>query len=107
VKRPVQWSRAALDDLKEQIAFIATDDPAAALRVADRIRDTCMALGRMAIGRPGRVTGTYEKLVTRLPYVIAYALTARGGREFVSILRIIHTSRDWPAGEWPERDESA
>ncbi|WP_119391548.1 type II toxin-antitoxin system RelE/ParE family toxin [Taklimakanibacter lacteus] len=103
MKRPVQWSRAALDDLKEQIAYIAADNPAAALRVADRIRDTGTALGKMAVGRPGRMTGTYEKLVTRLPYVVAYAITMHGGSEVIPILRVIHTSRDWPANEWPDR----
>ena len=75
--RPVQWSREALDDLKAQVAWIAAENPAAAQRVADRIRATCDALGEMATGRPGRVSGTYEKSVTRLPYIVAYALTQR------------------------------
>lgn len=99
--RPVEWSRDALDDLKAQIAHIAAGSPAAAGRVADRLRATCEALGEMATGRPGRVSGTYEKSVTRLPYIVAYALTERGGREVVSILRVIHTSRDWVDEEWP------
>jgi plasmid stabilization system protein ParE len=55
----------------------------------------------MATGRPGRVAGTYEKSVTGLRYIIAYALTRRGDREIVSILRVIHTARDWPDEEWP------
>jgi plasmid stabilization system protein ParE len=90
-----------LDDLKEQVAFIAQDNPAAARRVADRIRDTGKSLGDMATGRPGRVAGSYEKPVARLPYIIAYALTLRGGREVVAILRVIHTARDWPEENWP------
>jgi plasmid stabilization system protein ParE len=101
VTRPVQWSLEALDDLKAQVAYIAVENPAAAQRVADRIRATCDALGEMATGRPGRVSGTYEKSVTRLPYIVAYALTQRAGREVVSILRVIHTARDWPDEEWP------
>jgi toxin ParE1/3/4 len=102
VKRPVQWSRAALDDLKAQIEYISADNPTAAFQVADRIRDSGMALGKIATGRPGRVTGTYEKSVTRLPYVIAYAITLHGNRETISILRIIHTSRDWSTYKWPK-----
>jgi plasmid stabilization system protein ParE len=101
VRRPVAWTRAALDDIKEQIAFIAQDNPAAARRVADRIRDTGTALGDMATGRPGRVTGSYEKSVSRLPYIIAYELRAIAGRESVVILRVIHTSQDWPDEDWP------
>lgn len=48
----------------------------------------------MASGRPGRLAGIYEKSVPRLPYIIAYALSERAGRESVVILRVIHTSRD-------------
>lgn len=101
MKRPVTWARAALDDIKEQIAFIAQDNPTAARRVADRLRDTGAALGDMATGRPGRVTGSYEKSVSRLPYIIAYELRPIAGRESVVILRVIHTSRDWPDEDWP------
>ena len=99
--RGVEWSRDALDDLKAQIATIAGENPAAAQRVADRLRDTGDALGEMPTGRPGRVAGTYEKSVTGLRTIIAYALTPREDREIVSILRVIHTSRDWPNNEWP------
>jgi toxin ParE1/3/4 len=102
VTRPVQWSREALNNLKEQVAFIAQDNPAAAVRVANRIRSAGAALGEMATGRPGRVSGTYEKSVTRLPYIIAYVLSKRAGRESVVIVRVIHTARDWPDEEWPK-----
>jgi toxin ParE1/3/4 len=101
VSRSVTWSREALDDIKKQAAFIAQDNPAAARRIADRIRDVGKALGEMATGRPGRVTGSYEKSVARLPYIIAYELRTIAGRECVVIVRVIHTSRDWPAEEWP------
>jgi plasmid stabilization system protein ParE len=102
VTRPVQWSREALDDLKRQIAYIAAENPDAARRVADRIRETAAALGNTPTGRPGRVTGTYEKLVIGLPYIIAYAIAAKTDREIVSVLRVIHTARDWPTEKWPK-----
>jgi len=102
VTRTVQWSRAALEDLKSQIAYIAADNPAAARHVADRIRAAGDALGSIATGRPGRVAGTYEKSVSRLPYIIAYAITTHGEHEVLSILRVIHTARSWPAGDWPK-----
>jgi toxin ParE1/3/4 len=101
VKRAVTWSREALDDIKRQAAHIARDNPAAARRLADRIREVGQSLGDMATGRPGRVTGTYEKPIGRLPYIIAYALRPIASRESVVILRVIHTSRDWPPNEWP------
>jgi plasmid stabilization system protein ParE len=101
VRRPVTWSREALDDIKGQVAFIARNNPVAARRVADRIRDVGKALGGMATGRPGRVTGTYEKPVHHIPYLIAYELRRLSGREHVVILRVIHAARNWPAEEWP------
>jgi plasmid stabilization system protein ParE len=102
VTRAVQWSRTALDDLEAQVAYIARANPDAARRVAARLGAAAEALGAMATGRPGRVTGTYEKSVARLPYILAYSISGEGGREVVSILRVIHTARDWPAEDWPD-----
>lgn len=101
MKRPIRWSREALDDIKEQADFIAQDNPAAARRVVDHIRDTGNSLGEFATGRPGRVGGTYEKSTPRLPYIIAYTIIGNA----VIIVRVVHTSRDWPEGEWPKAQE--
>ncbi|WP_183800566.1 type II toxin-antitoxin system RelE/ParE family toxin [Mycoplana azooxidifex] len=102
MKRPVRWSLHALEDLKQQIRPIARDDPAAARSVVGRIDAAATMLGERPVGRPGRVGGTYEKSVNGLPYVIAYSIETRDGRETVFILRVIHTARNWPAEEWPE-----
>ena len=102
MSRPVRWSTDALTDLADQVSYIAADNPSAARRVADAIDRTALALGDMPTGRPGRVTGTYEKSVTTLPYILAYAITQTGSEETVAIVRVIHTSRDWSAETWPE-----
>lgn len=101
MKRAVMWSRDALDDLKQQLNYIATDDPNAARKIVTKLRSTGEQLADFATGHPGRVSGTYEKSVSRMPYVIAYVLTVHQGREVVAILRVIHTSRDWDANSWP------
>ena len=101
MRRRVEWSNDALDDLLEQIGHIAADDPDAADRVAKQLRQTGAALSDYATGHPGRVSGIYEKAVPRLPYIIAYALT--DGDRAVSILRVIHTARDWRDERWPNR----
>lgn len=100
--RAVIWSRNALDDLKAQIAYIAADNPNSAQRVANAIMDAAWALGTIPTGRPGRVAGTYEKSVLRLPYIIAYAISANADSETIAIVRVIHTARDWPAEQWPK-----
>ena len=100
--RPVVWSDDARRDYLEILQFIAEDNPRAAERVLAAIRKVGQELGEFATGRPGRVRGTYEKLVPRLPFIIAYALTTHEGREAVSILRVIHTARNWQADDWPQ-----
>jgi toxin ParE1/3/4 len=101
--RDVVWAETALDDANELVAYIATDNPAAAHKVLDRIELTAQRSGRTAIGRSGRVEGTYEKPVVGLPYIIAYAIKPMpDGTEQIVILRVIHTARNWPKGAWPK-----
>lgn len=100
--RPVVWSTEAHRDNLKILRDIAEDNPAAAERVVDAIERAGNALGEFATGRPGRVTGMYEKSITGLPYIIAYELREIAGQESVVIVHVIHTSRDWPAEEWPQ-----
>ena len=48
--------------------------------------------GRPAIGRPGRVLGTRELVIGRLPYIVPYRVREKD----IEILRVLHTSRRWP-----------
>jgi plasmid stabilization system protein ParE len=82
---------------------IAEKNPKAAEKIAREIRRAVELLAEIPIGRPGRVQGTYEKLVVGRPYIIAYSLEPRPGTpEDLVILRIIHTARHWPPGRWPD-----
>jgi plasmid stabilization system protein ParE len=100
--RRIVWSRSALDDFDAAIAWIARDDPRAALSVADRIDAAIQALAATPTGRRGRVPGTYEKVVRGLPTIVAYALRAHpSGDDRLIVLRVIHGARDWPEGSWP------
>lgn len=95
--RQVVWSTDALDDLDAVIEYIAFDSPKSASLVVDRIEAAADLLAEVPAGRPGRVAGTYEKLVLRTPYIMTYRLTDTA----LTIVRIIHASRDWPDNEWP------
>ena len=44
------------------------------------------------MGRPGRVKGTRELVISGTPYVIAY----RVKRDAVVILRLLHGAQRWP-----------
>ena len=101
--RRVDWSGDALDEFDGIVAFIARDNPLAANKVADNIEQTIHDLAAMPTGRKGRVTGTYEKVVSGLPYIVAYALgNEPRGHETITILRIIHGARDWREESWPD-----
>ena len=101
--REVIWSSRAKLTNAEIIGYISTThDERSARLVHQRILDAGNALGALPTGRPGRMTGTYEKSVARTSYVILYALPSASGRDFVLILDVVHTSRDWRKGQMPE-----
>ncbi len=101
--RRVVWSKHAHDDFRGIVGTIAQDDPAAARNVAVRIDRTIQTLAATPTGRQGRVSGTYEKVVRGMPYIVAYALGDEPkGHETVTILRVIHGPRDWREESWPE-----
>lgn len=91
--RKVVWSDDARNDYFEILHYIADDDPDAAERAVDAIGKTGNALADFATGHPGQVAGTYEKSVSRLPYILVYALS--DDDKSLTILRVIHTSRNW------------
>jgi len=91
----LRWTRPALTDIAEIHAFIAQDNPVAALKVARMLRAQAESLTAYPmIGRPGRIAGTRELVVASLPYIIAYRLAETS----VDILAIRHGARQPPAG---------
>lgn len=89
----LEWTRPAIRDLREAGAFIASGNPQAAKRMAERVREAVEYLPEQPnIGRPGRVPGTRELVVTGTPFIVVY--WARGAA--VQVLRVLHHSRKWP-----------
>jgi toxin ParE1/3/4 len=89
----VDWHPLARADLTELVAYIASDSPVAAYRVHDEIRKQSSLLAtHPGIGRPGRVRGTRELVITGTPYLAAY----RFSRDVVTVLRLLHGARRWP-----------
>jgi toxin ParE1/3/4 len=90
----IRWTNKALENLDAAVEYIAADNPAAAQKVARTIRESVELLAdQPGIGRPGRVTGTRELVITGLPYIIPYLEQ----NSTVIILRILHTSMKWPS----------
>lgn len=87
------WSQRALEDRRAIFDSIEMDDPRAAIRVDDRIRDAIWRLIEFTeSGRPGRVAATRELIIARTPYTAPYEIEG----DLVRVLRVIHGARIWP-----------
>jgi toxin ParE1/3/4 len=97
VTRRIAWSARAASDYHQQLEFIAQEDSTNADLVDQRILAAIELLAERPIGRPGRISGTYEKTIPKTGLIVAYELTS----DSLSVLRIIHARRNWPKGKWP------
>jgi len=89
----VKWLKRALLDLDAVEAYIAQDNPSAADDVVLKILKAVSLLKEQpGLGRVGRVPGTKELVIPKIPYIVPYRV--KGG--FLQILRVYHTSRTWP-----------
>ena len=89
----LRWLRKALRNLDDEAAYIAADDATAASLVVKRVLDAVAQLAQQpGLGRPGRVPGTRELIVSNTHYIVPYLVR----RETIEILRVFHTSRRLP-----------
>ena len=94
----VRWLGAALRNLDDEAEHVAREDPVAARALVQRISHAIDLLRENpALGRPGRIHGTRELVVSGTRYIIPYRVRPRLNR--IEILRVFHTSRRLP-GRW-------
>ncbi|AVA23827.1 type II toxin-antitoxin system RelE/ParE family toxin (plasmid) [Rhizobium sp. CB3171] len=87
------WSAFALADRDGIFTHIEADNPAAAASVDERIAAAARRLRDFPeSGRPGRIAGTRELVITGTPYIAAYVVTETA----VRILRVLHGAQQWP-----------
>ena len=87
------WPRSAVRSRERQIDYIAEHNPAAAVRLEQRIIDaTDQLVNHPQLGRAGRVPGTRELVVARTPYIVIYEIDG----SIVRILRVLHCAQRWP-----------
>lgn len=85
----LEWTRAALADLRQILDFIAEDNPHAARALAAGFRQAAEHLAlHPFIGRRGDLEGTRELMLHR-----NYLLTYRVSSEAVEILQIWHVAQ--------------
>ncbi|MGC5780062.1 type II toxin-antitoxin system RelE/ParE family toxin [Methylobacterium sp. NFXW15] len=89
----IRITRRALRHLDEVRAYIAVDNPAAANKTIARLREAINGLTLYPErGRPGRIVGTRELVVSGTPYIVPYRLTG----DAIDILAVLHGARAWP-----------
>ena len=82
-------------DLNENLDYIANDDLLEAIKVLDAIEDqAALLIDNPELGRPGRIEGTRELVISGTRLVVAYQVQ---GNE-VQLLRLLHGSQRWPRG---------
>jgi len=90
----VNWLRAARANLVAVSEYISQDNPDAAARTVAAIVRAVETLGHFpSLGRPGRIPGTRELVVSGTPYIVPYRV--RG--DVVQIIRVFHAARKWPS----------
>jgi toxin ParE1/3/4 len=89
----IRWSTPARLQLRRQSQYIAVDRPIVARLIATRVQDAVNRLADFPLqGRPGRVIGTRELVVSRTPFTVAYRVTD----ETVEVIAVIHQAQQWP-----------
>ncbi|MCB1155405.1 type II toxin-antitoxin system RelE/ParE family toxin [bacterium] len=92
----IRYTRLALSHLRELKAtsmqrFGVEPTLATLQKIDSAIRDLVNFPER---GRPGRITGTRELVITGTPFLVAYRLH----QQEIHVLAILHGARKWPSG---------
>nr|WP_280520087.1 type II toxin-antitoxin system RelE/ParE family toxin [Rhizobium cremeum] len=87
------WSAFAISDRDGIFTHIEANNPVAAIAIDERIASAARRLVDFPdSGRPGRVAGTRELVISGTPYICAYVVTATA----IRILRVLHGAQQWP-----------
>ena len=87
------WSTFALADRDGIFTHIESDNPRAAIAVDKRIATAVRRLLDFPeSGRPGRVAGTRELVITGTAYITADTAT----ESTIRVLRVLHGAQRWP-----------
>ena len=90
----ILWTELAISYPDQIERFISEDNPDAALQQVIRIVNVVETViaDRPRMGKPGRVDGTREWVVSGTPVIIIYRIF----HENLEILRVLHGAIQWP-----------
>jgi len=88
----VVWTPEAEQDRDDIWLHIAVDNIQSAVRLDELFSDAAARLAdHPKLGRPGKIPGTRE-LIPHESYRLVYEIDG----EFVWVLTLVHTARNWP-----------
>lgn len=91
----IRWLDDAWADIKAIVDYHAKINTLAAIRIVDTIHHQSERLADFPhSGRHGRIAGTRELPLVRIPYVLIYRID-----EDVVILRVLHSAMSWPPAD--------
>ncbi len=101
--RQVVISNSAKAEIAWQIAYIREHNPGAAQRQRERISSAVARLSEMPGlgGRPGRVEGTRELIVSGTPFILIFEESDTR----IDILHVLHGRQQWPTPAEGENTE--
>ena len=89
----VRITGPASRDLRAAFDFLFEDNPRAARAALDALFDAIRGLADMpSRGRPGRVAGTREFVVSATGHIVIYVMRS----DEVAVLRVRHGHQLWP-----------
>ena len=91
----VTFTKAAQADIEEIHRYIAQENPVAAASVVAAIERATTRLSAFPLsGRIGAVETTRELVISKLPFIAVYQITA----DAVEIIAVFHAAQDKPRG---------
>ena len=90
----IEWTDGAVEQLdwaREYITVANSEE--IARRVVDRILSSVEQLARFPMsGRPGRIPGTRELVISKTPFIAAYTVQ----KTRIVVLAVYHGAQRWP-----------
>ena len=90
----IEWTEQAIRHLDQAHDLITlSNSKGVAARVTMHIATSVQQLATFPMsGRPGRVLGTRELVISNSPFVVAYSIE----KERIAILALYHGAQQWP-----------
>jgi len=90
----IEWTEQAIRQLDHAHDYIAlSNSEKVASRITMHIATSVQRLAMFPMsGRPGRVAGTRELVISNTPFIVAYAVED----DRVVVLAVYHGAKQWP-----------